>query len=138
MNLRILLIRPYNKNIIHIPIPLGLLYIAGFLKQQGIEQIKIIDGRLERLSDYEFQKRIKEFGPNIIGISSLSVEKKQTHNLAKIIKDIDKNYKVVIGGPYATAEPDEILLDKNIDFIVKGEGELPFYNLLKRKSDGIF
>src|SRR3989344_1868729 len=45
-------------------------------------------------------------------------------------EDIKKNIKIVLGGAQATLSPKEIIKQKDIDFIIYGEGEISFNNLL--------
>src|SRR3989344_3461932 len=44
--------------------------------------------------------------------------------------DIKRNIKIILGGTQATLSPKEIIKQKNIDFIICGEGEITFTPLL--------
>lgn len=78
----------------------------------------------------EIKKTIKDFQPDVIGISAKSQNFKSAANIAKIAKEIDKDIIVIIGGPHPTIVNTEILKDKNIDIVVRGEGERTIIELL--------
>lgn len=152
--MKILLINPgqYIPANISFPLntfqPLGLGYIADVLLKSDYE-VKIFDILAEGydreefadrkkfkyvgLSKKETRKRIKKYSPSIVGITiPFTAQAKAGHEMAQIVKAINKHIKVVVGGPYPTAYAKEILKDKNIDFAVIGEGELTFLELVKK------
>jgi len=43
--------------------------------------------------------------------------------VAALIKSIDRNITVIAGGAHASCQPERILADPNVDFVVIGEGE---------------
>ncbi len=128
--MKIALIRP-NSSMVACPPPIGLGYLAGYLKERRNDQILIIDARRFRLSIDEIIFQLKDFAPDIVGISALSCEAEPSHLLAEKSKKHLGSIPIVIGGPYATSLGKEILSDKNIDFVVIGEGEESFFELVK-------
>jgi len=52
------------------------------------------------------------------------------HKAAEIIKSISKNINIILGGVYATMNVSKIIQDNNIDYIVIGEGEYVFKDLI--------
>lgn len=102
-------------------IPLGLAYIASFLMSKGYNEIKIIDLNLEP------GKIIPE--ADIYGITATTPLIYSAFDLAKKLKRKD-NY-IVLGGPHATCLPDESLDNEPVDFVVRNEGEIAFYELVK-------
>ena len=134
---------------VRIPIvaPLGLAYIAAVLEQQGYE-VKIVDciaeGQLQGipygnygewrygLNDERIVKVIEDFNPELIGVSCLfSNQAYDAHNICRIAKMINLGIITVMGGAHPTALPEETLKDRNIDYIVIGEGEITLPWLLK-------
>lgn len=104
-------------------ISLGTLYVAAFLREKGLHQVKIIDARGRRLSETEVREEIGRFSPDIAGITALSMEAPQIHALAALIKQEVPGCKVVVGGAYATSYREVVLEGPEVDFIVIGEGE---------------
>jgi radical SAM superfamily enzyme YgiQ (UPF0313 family) len=120
--MRVLLLRP-NSIILATPVPIGMGYIAGALRKSRNDEVKIIDARNERFSISEMRQRIREFNPDVIGLSALNFEMPETHLLAEAAKAEAPKAPVIIGGPYAAANRKSILEDKNINYVVYGEGE---------------
>jgi len=104
-------------------IPLGPLYIAAALRQAGHTQLQFVDARMLRLNLKKVTERIRNFAPDMVGITGLSSEAKEIHKLAAAARTAAPGCRVVVGGPYATSSPAEALEDPSIDFVVIGEGE---------------
>lgn len=139
--MRILLVRP-NSGIVKTPPPLGLMYLASFIRNKGFSDIKIIDARRRRLNDAALKDEIAHFAPQLVGITGLHFESQGAHTVARISKSLNRNCIVVLGGPYASADYGRALEDESIDYCVVGEGEESFYELAKsvlegRSSDGL-
>lgn len=135
----ILLIKPYRYvttllTLKEIPFPLGLGYLAAVLEKNY--NVIAIDIDLEELSEAELVKRIEDFKPDLVGISSMfSVNYKYAHDTARIIKSISQEIVVVMGGVHVTSLPQEVLRDKNVDFAIVGEGEISFLQLVECLND---
>jgi len=130
--------------------PLGLGYLASCLEEEDIP-VDIYDATLEGYdneieiskgitqygsTDEEIRNRIKEFNPDIVGIHlSLSIYHSCAMNVAKIVKKLNKNIKVVIGGVHTTFCYKDIESEPNIDYIVLGEGEKAIIKLVNDGSD---
>ena len=152
---RILLVQPPATSFILGDItpnmPLGLAYIAAVLEGQGYD-VRILDTLVEgwfninKLSNGRFQiglsfeeikDRVRDFNPQIVGISGMFTA--QWHNVtktSKMVKAIDKNIVVVVGGAHPTATPETAIRDESIDFVVIGEGEMTFLKLIKALENG--
>ena len=61
--------------------------------------------------------------PKIVGITASIVSMPCVFNIARIIKKVDSNVRVVVGGPAATTIPDYVLGNEHVDYLVYGEGE---------------
>jgi len=116
--------------------PLGLLYLAGYLKKKKQHQVFGLDAQAERL-DYnnEFEKRIEEINPDVVGITTMTftlIDVLKTIELVREVeRKINKKITIVLGGPHVHLFPQETINLRNVDFAIKGEGELPFFYLLE-------
>src|SRR4030042_3338164 len=113
---------------------LGLACIASYLKEKG-QEVSILDLQAEYMSQSRFQSRLKEINPDFIGISSTTVEIEGALNIAKLSKEVFGGVKVVLGGSHPSVMPDEVLSNPNVDFVVRGEGELTLYELVSGSPD---
>lgn len=116
--------------------PYGLCMIASSLRDSY--DVLIVDANFYNLSPEEFVEKVKEYSPDMVGISVLTSEYANTgHLAAKLVKGIDETITVVLGGVHATIQWGEIE-DHNIDFIFTGEGDLAFrefVDMLNGKED---
>ncbi len=128
--MKVVLTRPNYQTHLITP-PLGLGYLASYLKSKGIET-EIIDGLNLNLTNQEIVRRCQE--AEVVGISVLSYYFLPTIDLAKRLKKAGKI--VVLGGPHATMLPELTLKETKADFVIKGEGEEIFYRLIKEIASG--
>ncbi len=112
--------------------PLGLLYVAAYAEKEG-HQVVVIDLAVrKKKEDIVFKKY------DIVGISTDTTRHRQALQLAKRAKA--SGCTVVMGGPHPGYVDQEILSTKRVDFIVRGEGEITFSELVTalQKNDGKF
>jgi magnesium-protoporphyrin IX monomethyl ester (oxidative) cyclase len=161
--MKILLINPtrsYNEKASYISkgadigLPLGILYIAAVLDKEGYDvevldslvsphtELKQISGdRIEYGIPWDKLKDIiKQKKADIIGISNMfSAQINNTIRTTQLIKKIDKNIPVIVGGPHITVKAAEFLQKVNTaDVAVTGEGEIAMLDLVKcyeKKAD---
>lgn len=132
---RILLIKPNFKTTgwdyynMDFP-PINLTYIASYLVDLDVT-VEIFDAKVNNFSNKQIKKEILKFEPDIVGISVfVSAALNNCLDIAKIVKEVNQNCVVVLGGRHPTFEPDETLDANEIDYIVRGEGELTFRELI--------
>lgn len=154
----ILLFNPYysqltdNYSFIQPAPPIGLMYLAGFLRKNNLD-CKIIElgvfaaknaiktGRRVRfgLSDEAIGEIVRKEKPKIVGLTCMySIYYRDVIDIANTIKKIAPDVKVVLGGNHASSYWQQILKYPSIDFVVIGEGEEIFLELVKQllvKSD---
>jgi len=103
--------------------PLGLLYVAASLEQAGhtvIVRDLAVPG--ERLHDRDIRRA------DLIGISADTTRADKALAIARRVSALGR--PVVMGGPHPQFMAEDIFATGHVDYIVKGEGELVFSNLL--------
>jgi len=130
--LKVLLINPATKINARAPsCPLGLLSIASYLNAKG-HSVKIVDQTVKKEN---IEKHIKSFNPDIVGVSVISsMVSKAAVKASKVAKKYDK--PVVWGGQIISALPDLGFKEGCVDFIVIGEGEITFLELIDTIETG--
>ncbi len=85
----------------------------------------------------KIKQKIKEIKPDIICISSLfSTYFYDLLDAVREIKKANKDILIVVGGNHPTIYTHDTLSYKEIDFVIRGEGETPLYNLVKSIKEG--
>jgi len=107
----------------------GLCYLSACAKEAGFET-SLVD--LRTFSGWEgFSEALRVNPPKIAAVTLMSPDYSYAMKAIDILKGISEDTKVIVGGIHPTIRPDELAANKNIDFIVKGEGEIVFVDLLK-------
>jgi radical SAM superfamily enzyme YgiQ (UPF0313 family) len=79
----------------------------------------------------DIEKEITELKPDVVGISSLFTPYyREALEVAARVKKRSQAI-VVIGGSHASAVPESLLASPNVDYVIRGEGEKPFVELLR-------
>ncbi|MFW9831432.1 MAG: B12-binding domain-containing radical SAM protein [Candidatus Thorarchaeota archaeon] len=112
-------------------VPLGLGYIASYLRNQGHE-VQIHDGLLQRTVDTKFLQLLEAFQPDVVGISGQATPTIQdVYHTANLVKQFDSKVLVVVGGAHVTFQDFQVLNKcPEIDVVVRGEGEITMSKLL--------
>jgi len=107
----------------------GLKYLAANILANGHDaRILLLPGYLEPGLDPAIEDFIRDYNPDLIGISLMSIEFYPAKNLTMFLR---KSFSVPIiwGGVHVVISPDECL--KYADYICCGEGERPIVSLLE-------
>ncbi len=115
--------------------PLGLLYIAGYLEKYAKHNITVIDSQVEKLDYSSLESRVRSIRPDIVGITAMTMTMIDVIKTVDIVKSLDSNIKVILGGPHVHLFPEETIDLKGVDFLVLGEGEVTFKELLDSVND---
>jgi len=126
--MHVLLVNPPSSSVFNtfglsLP-PTGLLYVAASLEQAGhrvVVRDLAADG--EQLSDRDIRDA------DIVGISADTTRADKALSIARRVTATGR--KVVLGGPHPQFMAEDIFASGAVDYIVKGEGEIVFCNLLR-------
>ncbi len=131
--------------------PIGLSYLAAMLEKQGFdvsiynadynyEKIGLIFGSIRNMTGayQEYLRILQDLddplwqevkgvilsqAPSMVGISCVTGNYGSAISVAKLVKKIDTNIPVVMGGFHPTIVTEEVLGNRDIDVVVRGEGE---------------
>jgi anaerobic magnesium-protoporphyrin IX monomethyl ester cyclase len=116
--------------------PIGLLSVATYSLTHSSHDIKVIDTHAQRMSYDQIEQKIRELNPDLVGIQALTFSLCDVLLTAKRVKKANPDIKVVLGGPHVYLFPEETLNFPEVDFIVLGEGEKIFCELLNILEQG--
>jgi len=104
--------------------PLGLLYLATYLREHGINA---------QVVDLSGQKRWEIPYSKYYGFSTYSANYRRTLQIKE--NYINPNAITIAGGPHASALPEEVA--KEFDYVIVGEGEIALLSLLQNPQENI-
>lgn len=141
-------------------IPMGLLRVGTAAKKAGYN-VSIIDAVFEGwnndrvsfetldgtkiisygLTKSELEEKIRDSNPGIVGITiDYTHQWGNAREVADLVKKINPNAVVIMGGSHAHALPKDVLLDSPTDYVVFGPSDNSFVDLLNsltKKRDRI-
>ena len=116
--------------------PLGLLYVAGCVREHSSHELTLIDMPARDMSYEELARRVGADSPDVVGITGT------THNLAEVrlaaetVKSVSADITVCLGGPHVDAFPEQALALACLDVAIRGEGEVAFVQYLEALEAG--
>jgi len=113
-------------------VPLSILSVASTIPEEY--SILLIDRAVNR-NDVEFIDILKTRNVVCVGLSVLTgYSILDSIHCSKLIRETTPNIPIVWGGWHASADPQSILEKEYVDFVVKGEAEVTFPELLQTLS----
>lgn len=137
--------RKTNPDVVLANMPINLLCLGSYLKFKGVKcriyelgifnpgDLKEINNRIRcGVSDEEIVSILLKESPKVIGIGCMySRHYIDVLSIARLVKSVQPAIRVVVGGNHSTVFWKYVLKDHNIDFVVRGEGEISFFELCK-------
>lgn len=123
---------------------LGIEYLSSFLKSKGHTTSLLFDpaifsgdqlinnkllSKINNIDGLIVKKSVKE-KPDLIAFSCFTGNYQWCLTIAKKIKSVSR-IPIVFGGVHTTAVPNEVLANSCVDYIIIGEGEYAFLDLIQ-------
>ncbi len=106
--------------------PLGLLYLAAYLREHGFS-VEVFDGTFAE-GKAAFAEALERHRPNAVGLTALQPTREAALGLARQAHAFGAT--VILGGPDPTRLPETYLADSAVDIVVHHEGEQTLVELL--------
>src|SRR5215467_1852957 len=78
---------------------------------------------------------LREFDPDLIGLSVMTFQRRTAGRIINLVRSLKPNVKLVVGG-YDPSLAREAYAEMSVDYIVRGEGEITFRELLRALEQG--
>lgn len=118
----------------YMPPPLGILQLAAYIESKNDKwELEVLDSQAMNYGWSKLQRHIESSNPDIVVSSAVATCNTFTVlRTLGIVKKVDSEIKTVVGGQHFTALADESLKTyQEIDFVIRGEGEITLYELIK-------
>ncbi len=121
----------------YLPPPTGLLALAAYVEQELPDvRIDVLDCQAERKGWKDVERRIESDPPSLVASSGFTCNAYVCARVAELAKTVDEDIVTVVGGQHFSSTPDESLRDfPEIDFVIRGEGEVTLVELIRALSD---
>ena len=108
--------------------PLGTMYVAAALKGK-VSKVSLVDAPASRYTSEDILTFLRTERPEYIGFTIYVNQVNSSMKLARMIKEILPDSKIIFGGPHVFVDHEQIMLNcLDVDYCIRGEGE---YTLLK-------
>jgi len=74
---------------------------------------------------------VRQASPKAVGITYLTPLKHVVGIIASLIRELAPDIKIIVGSFHPTFCPEEVMQNPDIDFVIRGEGEIPLLRLVK-------
>lgn len=116
--------------------PQALPCVAAVLREAGIE-VKVIDCMPEKVGWKTLGERIRAYKPDVVAAGeNHATYASEITRLIALVKSIDRGIVTVLGGSHYTNVGELYLGKEEIDFIVRGEGEITMLELAQALAGG--
>ena len=116
--------------------PLGLIYLGGVVLNTG-SVCRIVDMESEGVRTEGLLEIIREYKPDLVGLTATTPVYKNARYLARIIKHSFPSVPLAIGGVHSTIMGRKVLEEcPEFDIQVCGEGENTFQEVITALADG--
>lgn len=111
--------------------PLGIGALSAYLKEKGfgVESVDMVGLMMQERA---LESLLRQKKPSAVGITAMTPTLPFAKRIAGLVKQVLPSAKVILGGVHATVSPESCFEDENIDFVLRGEGELSIEALLSR------
>lgn len=109
---------------------LGIMSIATVLELHGYS-CTVIDYCYEVMDMDKLLQTINEKNISIVGISVYTINVDDALQYAKFLKKSLEHINIILGGPHASLDVKYCLGSRYIDYIIRGEGEFAFLELIE-------
>jgi radical SAM superfamily enzyme YgiQ (UPF0313 family) len=136
--MRVLLLKPYQPIDFWLAAPpLGLLSIAAALRQNlsGVD-VRVVDMNLRGLGVEWLKYAIRQFKPDVVGVSALNFQLPAAQAIASAVQQADWPILTVLGGPATHHRSVELLETTGFDWVFEGEAERAFPRALEAYCSG--
>lgn len=125
-----------SEGIGHKP-PLGILYVATYLKVYSQHEVKVLDCHVAGNNFNKAMDEVCRYKPDLVGISAWTDFWYPAYKLGKAIKKVLPDIHLTYGGPHVNIYPEVTLGIDFVDSVVVGDGEVPFYHLSNMVADRV-
>jgi len=116
--------------------PLGLQYIQASVEARTPWKAEIYDPVIDDLDFPDFEQQLKRYPLDFVGISTYTHSLPDVQMTINIVRKLNPNAVIVLGGPHCSMFPDYAIELNGADAIITGDGEDAFVEMLEAHNEG--
>ncbi len=132
--MKILLVNPpqwaaYGTPMLPVYPPLGLLQLAACLEDDSHE-VRVLDSDAEGASISDLVRWVRSHNPDLVGFTATTPSYPAAMRWAARVRSVS-SCPVILGGPHASALPNQVLDTGCFDYLIQGEAEYSLPGLIR-------
>ncbi len=116
--------------------PLGLMHVQAGVEKRSHYQVEICDPVVDDLDYPDFEQMLKRTPLDLVGIETYTHSLPDVQMTINMVRKLNPNAKIVIGGPHCAMFPEYAAQLDDIDAMVTGDGEDTFLAMVKAHDEG--
>ena len=116
--------------------PLGIMYLASFLRAQLGAEVRLFDMQLGARDPAPVVADARAFKPDIIGVSGLTSDARAMDAVTRALRRTFPGAPILVGGPQTTCSAAETIRNADVDYLIAGEGETAFASFVNALAAG--
>lgn len=116
--------------------PLGILYLAAYLKQHSSHEVAVLDMTVEGIDPSKLREVASAGKFDVVGITAATMNFPGVIACIRTVREACPSARIVLGGPHPTFYPEETARLPGVNYVVVGQGILVFKELLDRMGQG--
>jgi len=116
--------------------PMGVMYLAAYLRSRFDTDIRIVNQRLDNCSNEDLVRQVADFEADVVGLGALTPAAYGLAFITQAIRQRLPKALIVLGGPHISAFQAKALEGTMADAAVQGEGELAFEAIINAHFEG--
>jgi len=114
--------------------PYHLLSLAAYMELYGID-VRIFDGEVDLMTQEGLARSILEWDPDFVGLTTTTPDINLDFQVCQLLKDAKSSIVTILGGSHSSAIPQDVALNKYVDYVVVGDGESALLDIVHGRYD---
>lgn len=112
--------------------PLGILSLAGYLENRSSHKVSVLDAQPRGYTYGQLESELQSRVADVVGITAMTFTLIDVFKTVRLVRRVMPDARVVVGGPHVHLYPEETIRHREIDFLIQGEGEVAFLQLVNQ------
>jgi radical SAM superfamily enzyme YgiQ (UPF0313 family) len=116
--------------------PLSILFLAAQLLDTNRHEVRVLDCQVEEMGYPQLERAVFDHDPDLVGLTAMTLTLVDVVKTAQVVRRVNADIPIVVGGPHPAIYPAETARLPTVDYVLQGEAEYSFVDLIDRLADG--
>lgn len=112
--------------------PLGVLSIAAYVEAKSQHAVEVLDCQPTGMTFDDLRAELERRRFDVVGITAMTFTLIDVILTCQVLRTVNPKAVIVLGGPHVHLFPNETIRRPEVDFLIQGEGEIAFLDLLDK------